>query len=190
MTIYWGVVSSQPANVILPQTGNLALFDFVTTQQGTAPQFWGRYIAGKPDRYLLTAAERDFLYRKLCRILLIHYGVDPCGSHQQGARDATNAVNAAQTLHAPAGVSLYGDIETKVFAHPDWLLGWWETMSALYLNPGGFYCNTSPENALYFSNPYCAAITSPSNLNPDGTLRFNPPLSNRAVKPPTSITGI
>ncbi len=80
-------------------------------------------------------------------------------------QDATNAITAAQNLCIPSGITLYGDIETGVATNIDWYFGWWDTMMASpYANPGGFYCNTSPENALYFNNPYCAAITSRSNL--------------------------
>ena len=190
MSTYWGVVSTHPANLPPPHVaGYPTLFDFVT-QQVQAPQFWGRYIAGKAQSNLLTDNEASFLSSRGCRILLIHYGIQPCGNHQQGQADASSAVTAAQTLHIPPGVTLYGDIETRVFAHPDWLLGWWETMIASpYANPGGFYCNTSPENALYFNNPYCAAITSPSNQNQDGTLRFNPPLFTSYPRPGCAFDG-
>jgi hypothetical protein len=184
MNTYLGVVSTRPANAPLTAIdGQPTLFDFVT-QQASLPQFWGRYIAGKAQGDLLTVDEANFLSSRGCRILLIPYGIQPCGNYQQGQADASSAIAAAQALQIPPGVTLYGDIETRVFAHPDWLLGWWDTMMAsLYANPGGLYCNTSPENALYFNNPYCAAVTSQSNQGSGGTLPFNPPLFTSYPRP-------
>lgn len=130
MSTYWGVVSTHPANLPPPHVaGYPTLFD-VVTQQVKAPQFWGRYLIGKDRKNLLTDDEASFLSSRGCRILLIHYGIQPCGNYQQGQADASNAITAAQTLQIPPGVTLYGDIETRVFAHPDWLLGWWDTMMA------------------------------------------------------------
>lgn len=177
MNTYWGVVSTRPANAVLTAIeGQPTLFDFVT-QQASHPQFWGRYIAGKPQGDLLTADEANFLFKNNCRILLVHYGINPGGDYQVGVQDAMNAITAAQNLCVPAGVSIYGDIETGIATITDWFFGWWETMSAsLYANPGGFYCNPSLGNATNFATPYCVAINDPRNLNPDGSLRFNPPL--------------
>ncbi len=184
MTTYWGVVSTRPANAQLTTIeGQPALFDFIVQQAGT-PQFWGRYIAGKAQDDLLTADEASFLLNNNCRILLVHYGINPGGGYQAGVQDAMNAIAAAQNLGAPSGVSLYGDIETGVATNPDWYFGWWETMSAsVYTSAGGFYCNPSANNAQNFATPYCAAINDPRNLNSDGSLRFNPPLFVSTPRP-------
>ncbi len=187
MTIYWGVISSHAANsTVHNESGNPTLFDYIT-QQVQIPQFWGRYIAGKDPQYLLTQDEVNFIFSSSigsCRILLIYYGATPGGDYQMGATDALNAIEAAQALGIPTGVSLFGDIEINVLTSTDWLFGWWETMSAsMYTNPGGFYCNPSARNASNFSTPYCTAINSPANLNPDGTLHFNPPLFSSAPQP-------
>ncbi len=184
MNIYWGVVSSHAANSTVHNVaGNPMLFDYIT-QQVQIPHFWGRYIAGKTPQDLLTPDEVNFISSSSsgsCRILLIFYGATPGGDHQTGVTDALNAIEAAQALGVPTGVSLYGDIETNVPTSSDWLFGWWETMStSMFANPGGFYCNPSARNASNFSTPYCTAITSLANLNPDGTLRFNPPLFSSA----------
>lgn len=184
MNTYWGVVSTRPANAALATIGGQPiLFDFVT-QQVSLPQFWGRYIAGKAQGDLLTAGEADFLLNNNCRILLVHYGINPGGDYQAGVQDATNAISAAQNLGVPTGITIYGDIETGVATNTDWFFGWWETMSAsVYANCGGFYCNPSAGNATNFATPYCAAINDPRNLNPDGSLRFNPPLFASAPRP-------
>src|SRR6266852_244650 len=140
MTIYWGVVSTRPANAPLTAIdGQPTLFDFIVQQAGT-PQFWGRYIAGKAQGDLLTADEANFLFTRNCRIPLVHYAIHPGGDYQAGVQDAMNAIADAQNLCIPSGVSLFGDIETGVATNIDWYYGWWETMSAsVYANPGGFY---------------------------------------------------
>jgi Domain of unknown function (DUF1906) len=144
----------------------------------------GRYIAGKAQGDLLTADEANFLLNSNCRILLVHYGINPVGDYQAGVQDAMNAIAAAQNLCIPTGVTIYGDIESGVATNMDWFFGWWETMSAsVYANAGGFYCNPSTNNAPNFATPYCAAINDPRNLNPDGLLRFNPPLFASAPRP-------
>ena len=177
--IYWGVASSHAANSTVAVAGTPTLFDFVT-QQVRQPQFWGRYIGGS---YQLAPEEAEFLFAKGCRILLIYNAALPGGDYQRGAADAHQAINAAQALGVPSGVALYADIETHILTSPDWLRGWWETMSAsVYANPGGFYCNPSSENAANFNDPYCQAITSPANRNADGSLRFNPLLFSSAPR--------
>jgi hypothetical protein len=185
MNTYWGVVSTRPANAPLTTIdGQPILFDFVTQQAGT-PQFWGRYIWGKAQGDLLTADEASFLLNNNCCILLVHYGINPGGDYQAGVQDAMSAITAAQNLGIPIGVTIYGDIETGVATNPDWFFGWWETMSAsIYANPGGFYCNPSNDkNAKNFAIPYCAAINDPRNLNPEGSVRFNPPLFASTPRP-------
>jgi hypothetical protein len=180
MSIYWGVVSSHAANsTVHTASGDSALLDFLL-QQGQSPQFWGRYIAGKDPQDLLTPEEVAYLFNGTsgnCRILVVHYGINPAGDYQGGVSDALQAVEAAQNLGVPLGVTLYGDIEADMQTNIDWFFGWWETMSAsAYANPGGFYCHPSPSNVTNFLGPYCAAITDPRNLNLDGTYRFYPPL--------------
>lgn len=176
---YWGVVSSRAANAVVPVPGEPTLFEFIT-QQVKQPQFWGRYLSGP---YQLTPGERDFLFAQGCRVLLIYNAATPGGEYQRGAADALQAIQAAQALGVPPGVSLYADIETHVLTSPDWLRGWWETMSAsVYGNPGGFYCNPSSENAANFTVPYCQAITSAANRQAGGGLRFNPLLFSSAPR--------
>ena len=155
-------------------------------QQAGTPQFWGRYVSGKAQGDLLTTCEVDFLHNNDCRILLVHYGINPGGDIQAGLQDATNAIITAQKLSVPVGVNIYGDIETGVSTSTDWFFGWWETMNAsIYANPGGYYCNPSSGNATNFATPYCAAINDPRNLNPDGSFRFNPPLFVNTPRPPS-----
>ena len=186
MNTHWGVISTRPANAPLAAIdGQPALFDFIVQQAGT-PQFWGRYIAGKAQGDLLTADEANFLLNNNCRILLVHYGINPGGDYQAGVQDAMNAITAAQNLCIPTGVTIYGDIERGVATNTDWFFGWWETMStSVYANPGGFYCNLSAGNAVHFATPYCAAINDPRNLNPDGSFRFTPPLFVSTPRPPS-----
>ena len=98
MNTYWGVVSTRPANASLTAiAGQPTLFDYIVQQAGL-PQFWGRYISGKAQGDLLTADEANFLFSNNCRILLVHYGINPGGDYQAGVQDATNAVTAAQNL--------------------------------------------------------------------------------------------
>lgn len=184
MNTYWGVVSTRPANEPLTTiNGKPTLFDFIV-QQVAPPIFWGRYIAGKAQGDLLTTDEANFLHNNNCRVLLVHYGINPGGDYQAGVQDAMNAISAAQNLCIPAGVTIYGDIEHGVTTNVDWFFGWWETMSAsVYANPGGFYCNPSTENAVNFASPYCDAINDPRNLNPDGSFRFIPPLFVSSPQP-------
>jgi hypothetical protein len=175
MSIYWGVVSSHAASsTVHTASGDSTLFDFIR-QQAQFPQFWGCYIAGKDSEYLLTPDEAAFIFNSTdgnCRLLVVHYGINPAGE-----ADAFNAVESAQNLGVPLSVTIYGDIEANMKTNSDWFFGWWETMStSSYTNPGGFYCHLSPKNVTNFLGPYCAAITDPRNLNPDGTYRFYPPL--------------
>ncbi|HLV97822.1 MAG TPA: glycoside hydrolase domain-containing protein [Ktedonobacterales bacterium] len=179
-SLYWGVVSSHAAQSTVAVAGAPTLFDFIA-QQVKPPQYWGRYIGGKD---LLTPEEIIFLFSKGCRILVIYNDATPSGDHQGGVADAQRAISAAEALGAPTGVSIYADIETGVYANPDWLLGWWETMGASrYANPGGFYCNTGADNASAFTTPYCQALNSPANQQPDGSRRFNPLLFSSAPRP-------
>lgn len=57
--------------------------------------------------------------------------------------------------------------------------------ASVYANPGGFYCNPSAQNVVHFAPPYCAAINGPRNLNPDGSVRINPPLFVNTPRPPS-----
>src|SRR5947199_6086624 len=108
MNTYWGVVSTRPATRSLDSIdGQPTLFDFIVQQIGT-PQFWGRYIAGKAQGDLLTADEANFLLNSNCRILLVHYGINPCGDYQAGVQNATNAITVARNLCIPTGVTIYG----------------------------------------------------------------------------------
>jgi hypothetical protein len=178
--MYWGVVSSHAANsTVHTASGDSTLLDLLL-QQVQLPQFWGRYIAGKDSHYLLTPEEATYIFNGTNgnrRILVVHYGINPAGNYQAGVSDALNAVEAAQKLGVPLGAAIYGDIEADMQTNTDSFFGWWEAMSnSAYDKPGGFHCHPSPSNVTNFLGPYCAALTDPRNLNPDGTYRFYPPL--------------
>jgi glycoside hydrolase-like protein len=73
---------------------------------------------GKTQGDLLTADEANFLLNNNCRILLVHYGINPGGDYSAGVQDAMNAIAAVQNLSIPTGVTIYGDIETGVTPRP------------------------------------------------------------------------
>jgi len=127
MNTYCGAVSSHAANsLVRTATGDSLLFDFLVQQAGY-PHFWGRSIPGKDPQYLLTLDEARFSCNSTgggSRMLVVHSGLTPGGDYQMGPNDALNAVEAAQNLGVPLGITLYRDIEVSMLVSPGWpLLG-------------------------------------------------------------------
>lgn len=166
MATYWGVDSATATTTML-QT--YTLFDTITQQAGKAPDFWGRYVGGL---YALTPGEAQFLHNRACKILIIYNGATPASvqdGYQQGVRDATNAITAAQGVGVPSGIWIYADIETSWSPTADWFRGWSDTMlTSVYGGAGGIYGNPHPVNAAHFNDPYCAAYASDPNMQGQG----------------------
>jgi hypothetical protein len=84
----WGVDSWNPANA---KIGGKTLFEIVTKDAGTFPQFWGRYVGGSTPP--LSNNEADFIFHEsggACRILVaynsLHNGTIPSrGCTSRGA---------------------------------------------------------------------------------------------------------
>ncbi len=159
MADHWGVDSYDAAN---SSVSGQTLFDYVTSQAGAAPSFWGRYIGGQAS---LTAAEVTFILNRGCLILPIYNGATSSsvsGGYSDGVTDANNAIAAAKALNVPGGTAIYADIEASWTPTSDWIRGWCDTMEAsIYAGSGGF-CGDTLEPS--FNTPYCDAWNADANV--------------------------
>lgn len=150
----WGVDSARTANS--NALDGTVCFDSVTQRAGAAPAFWGRYIGGN---YALTSGEAAFLLGCGCKIALIYNGASNSvasvgGGFIEGQADATRATQAAQAVGAPAGTSIFVDIEGSWFPTSDWLRGW-ATQVVANGYTQGFYCDATIGSG--FEQAYCTA---------------------------------
>lgn len=146
---HWGVDSMSPPD---SRVGSETLFDFIVSECGRVPEFWGRYIGFAPSQ--VRPNELEFVERKArehggtgCRIGIVYNGVRERdapnqrgeGAYRSGREHGERAVGIAKQLAIPANVRIYCDLEGWR-ANPDWIRGWW---GALYVSPyagmGGLY---------------------------------------------------
>jgi hypothetical protein len=103
MSIF-GVDSCAPATGTVPSGGtSVTFYDWVKSQAGAAPTFWGRYLVDPTCN--LTASEVNYLLGKGCYILVIYGGATATSVLKtDGVSDANAAISAANTLGVPSGV--------------------------------------------------------------------------------------
>ena len=156
MSIF-GVDSCGAATVMVPSGGtDVTFYDWVKSQAGAAPTFWGRYLVDSSCN--LTASEADFLLGKGCYILVIYGGATANSvSTTDGTSDANAAISAAKSLNVPSGVALFADVEPEWTPTSTWIKGWMQTLQSEGTYASGFYADTS-ESA--FNTPFCEAFNT------------------------------
>ncbi len=172
----WGVDSSTPANVDLPDPDfpgtTVKFYDLVVRRTGRTPNFWGRYIGGQLfPQFNLTRQEVLYLASKNCRILVNYNRLNNTlvSTEPGGIQAATTAQQLAGTLGVPGGkqVRIYCNIEpTFTSVSRNFFRGWFNTLqSSGYL--GGVYGDTSVG---VFNTEYCAAYQSLSSTSMSDSL--------------------
>jgi len=113
---HWGVDSDQPVTS--------AFFNWVKSQAGAPPEFWGRYFGPTGN---LTKYEASLLHDNLnCKILLIFNDItaSTVANYSQGSHAANAAMAAANALGVANGPTLYADLEPSFAVTSAWLRGW------------------------------------------------------------------
>ena len=119
---------------------SLALWSLVTAAFGRKPQVWFRYIGGE---FATDQSEIAWLHSNDCAVGLVYneaFENDVCGPQSVGEEHARNAIRALKKLGAPAGVTVFCDIESSWSPSAEFIIGWADTLAASPYSPG-VYCN-------------------------------------------------
>lgn len=151
--LYWGVDSLFPADTTANTQLKKTIFEIVEEEE-RIPDFWGRYIIGKPE-HILTKRETKFLLDKGCRILPIYNGISKITvkTRANGVKQAQDAILRANKLSIPKWTYIFANLEWNFYPTKDWFVGWWETMfNSHYGGAGGLYCNPAGHNVGFLKN--------------------------------------
>jgi hypothetical protein len=119
---------------------------------GLDPQAWGCYITGP---FAADRATIDGLHNEGLCVFLIYPGATPesvCGDFSVGQADGKKAVEAAERLGAPHGVTIFVDVEASWCPSAEWASGWAKAVRDSHYVPG-FY--GSP-----YTEPFVNAVSS------------------------------
>ncbi|WP_239422148.1 glycoside hydrolase domain-containing protein [Bacillus sp. CGMCC 1.16541] len=101
------------------------------------PAVWGRYLGDKNNVSKgVTKDEASFIQSTGAKVLLIYNQFKDARGYESGKEQAQLATKLATDLGVPDGVAIFADIEPNYPVDADFIVGWFETMTASPYKPG------------------------------------------------------
>ncbi|GAA0341516.1 DUF1906 domain-containing protein [Bacillus carboniphilus] len=150
--ISWGVDSASITNS--------EMFACVRENFGE-PAVWGRYLGDKEGvSFGLTENEAQLLHAEGTSILLIYNHFTDARGYDHGMQQGNQAIEYAKNLGAPAGVTIFADIEPNYPVNDAFIRGWHDALAESDYTPG-IYGIFSPDREL------TSAFLTASEANPN-----------------------